>query len=55
MNDLGFLTEAGEQRQSTWLGLNLVKPTSLYRQLFLNSTQHNQWNTAQHQRIGSHR
>jgi hypothetical protein len=46
VNDLGFLTEAGEQHQSTWVGLNLVKPTSLYRQLFVNLTQDNQWNTA---------
>ena len=45
VNDLGFLTEAGEQKQSTWLGINLLKPTSLYRQLFLNFQQHNQWNT----------
>jgi hypothetical protein len=46
VNDLGFLTEAGEQRQSTWIGLNLVKPTKLYRQLFVNVSQHMQWNTA---------
>jgi len=46
VNDLGFLTAAGEQHQSTWLGLNLVKPTTLYRQLFLNVTQDNQWNSA---------
>ena len=46
VNDLGFLTAAGEQHQSTWLGLNLVKPTKLYRQLFLNATQDNQWNAA---------
>ncbi len=45
VNDLGFLSEAGEQRQSTWAGLNLVKPTSLYRQLFVNFSQHLQWNT----------
>ena len=45
VNDLGFLTEAGEQKQSSWLGVNLLTPTSLYRQLFLNFQQHNQWNT----------
>jgi hypothetical protein len=46
VNDMGFLTEAGEQHQSTWLGLNLVKPTRFYRQLFVTATQDNQWNTA---------
>jgi hypothetical protein len=46
VNDMGFLTEAGEQHQSTWLGLNLVKPTKLYRQLLVNATQDNQWNAA---------
>ncbi|MEP7065993.1 MAG: DUF5916 domain-containing protein [Gemmatimonadota bacterium] len=45
VNDVGFLTSAGLQRQSTWLGLNLVKPTSLYRQLMVNFSQHNVWNT----------
>jgi hypothetical protein len=46
VNDIGFLTEAGEQSQSSWLGLNLVKPTRFYRTLFVNFQQHNQWNTA---------
>ena len=46
VNDLGFLTEAGLQRQSTWLGVNFVTPTRFYRSLFVNATQHNQWNTA---------
>ncbi|MBK5189275.1 MAG: hypothetical protein JJD97_13605, partial [Gemmatimonadaceae bacterium] len=46
VNDLGFLTEAGLQRQSTWLGLNLVTPTRFYRSLFLNLKEHAQWNTA---------
>ncbi len=46
VNDMGFLTEAGEQHQSTWLGLHLVNPTRFYRQLFVNATQDNKWNTA---------
>ena len=45
VNDLGFLTEAGLQRQSTWIGLELVKPTRLYRQLIVNLSQHFQWST----------
>ncbi len=45
VNDLGFLTEAGEQRQSTWLSLHLLKPTRFYRQLFVYGSQHNQWNS----------
>ena len=45
VNDLGFLTMAGEQLQSTWVGLNLVKPTSLYRQLSVNFSEHLQWST----------
>jgi Domain of unknown function (DUF5916)/Carbohydrate family 9 binding domain-like len=44
VNDLGYLTEAGEQHQSTWLGINFVKPTKLFRSLFLTGTQDNQWN-----------
>jgi hypothetical protein len=45
VNDLGFLTQAGVQQQSTWIGLDLVKPTRFYRQLFVNFSQHNQWST----------
>jgi hypothetical protein len=46
INDLGFLTEAGRQSQSTFLGFNLTKPTTLYRDLFVFFDQGNQWNTA---------
>ncbi|MDQ2767308.1 MAG: carbohydrate binding family 9 domain-containing protein [Gemmatimonadota bacterium] len=46
INDLGFLTEAGRQSQSTFLGLNFTNPTKLYRDMFLYFDQHNQWNTA---------
>jgi hypothetical protein len=45
VNDIGFLTEAGEQRQTTWVGVNLLRPTRFYRQLFLNAVQHNQWSS----------
>lgn len=46
INDLGFLTEAGRQTQSTFLGLNLTNPTKLYRDMFVYFDQNNQWNTA---------
>ncbi|MEO6211852.1 MAG: DUF5916 domain-containing protein [Gemmatimonadaceae bacterium] len=44
INDLGFLTEAGRQNQSTFVALNLTHPTGLYRALFAYIDQHAQWN-----------
>ena len=40
-SDAGFLNRADMLSNGNWVGLNLVTPTSWYRQLYLNF---NQWN-----------
>src|SRR5690606_37926105 len=41
INDAGFLNRADSLSNGNWFGLNLVTPTSWYRQLYVNF---NQWN-----------
>ena len=42
-NDLGFQRRADWQSQATWVGLNFTKPTRLFRQLFWNMNQLQEW------------
>ena len=46
INDLGFLNRADKQTQATWASLAFTEPTRLYRQLYWNVNQENQWTTA---------
>ncbi|MDB4907829.1 MAG: hypothetical protein JWO05_2613 [Gemmatimonadetes bacterium] len=40
INDVGFLSQADNQNQWGWVGINYTKPTKYYRQVFFNI---NQW------------
>lgn len=46
INDLGFLNRADWQDQSTWVGLNWQKPTSLYQSFRWNFNEWHDWTAA---------
>ncbi len=46
INDLGFLNRADWQDQSTWVGLQFLKPTRFYQQLRWNFNEWNDWTSA---------
>ena len=46
INDLGFLNRADKQNQSQWANLSFNTPTFLYRRLFWNMNQWNDWTAA---------
>ena len=46
VNDAGFQTRADVTNNGNWFGLQFQKPTRLYRKLFVNLNQWNDWNTA---------
>ena len=43
VNDLGYLQRADWQNQGTWVGLRFRKPTRLYRQIYWNFNEWNDW------------
>ncbi len=43
LNDLGFLRRANQQTFNNWLGMNWIKPTSLYRRLSGNFNAWSYW------------
>ncbi len=45
VNDAGFQPRADHVQNGNWFGLNLLEPTKLYRRLFVNFNQWNEWNT----------
>ena len=45
VNDAGFLPRADLVQNGNWFGLQYQKPTKLYRRLFVNFNQYNEWNT----------
>ena len=46
MNDLGFLPRADQQGVYSWMGLQMVNPTTWYRRLYFNVSLYRQWNAA---------
>jgi hypothetical protein len=46
INDLGFLNRADKQTQATWAQLSFNTPTKVYRRLFWNMNQANEWTAA---------
>lgn len=46
VNDAGFQPRADITQNGNWFGLNFVKPTSVYRSLFVNINQWNDFTTA---------
>jgi len=44
-NDIGFLRRADWQSQATWAAIQLNKPSPLYRRLFWNFNEWNDWTT----------
>ncbi len=44
VNDLGFMNRADIINNNQWLSLQLTKPTKLYRQMYVNLNQGNDWN-----------
>jgi hypothetical protein len=45
VNDAGFLPRADIVQNGNWFGLQYMEPTKLYRRLFVNLNQWNDWNT----------
>ena len=45
VNDAGFQPRADITQNGNWFGLNFVEPTKLYRRLFVNVNQWNDWTT----------
>src|SRR5690606_26970602 len=45
VNDAGFLSRADIVNNGNWFGLNFVTPTKLYRTLYVNFNQWNDWTT----------
>jgi hypothetical protein len=45
VNDAGFMNRADMLSNGNWVGLNLLTPNKLYRQLYVNFNQWNDWNT----------
>ena len=45
VNDAGFQQRADNLLNGNWFGLNLLTPTKLYRQMYVNFNQTNEWNT----------
>ncbi len=45
VNDAGFLPRADLTQNGNWVGLQFNQPTRMYRRLFVNLNQWNEWNT----------
>ena len=55
LNDIGFIGQTDQISQNVWLSYRKTEPFSIFREIYLNMTQWNNWNFAgQHRNSGIH-